>query len=229
MPSSNISPAPPRAPTPRASPDSVVALVAPGRGRGDRPIPSSWASDNVLPHAQLPAIDHRLGRAKSWSKYIKSFNHLTRDGGQFSTSQGRGVRHGSGVVDPARRLLALVVAEPRAESGDSEPPGTISSNRQNKDLADVLGNFVSRITKFCRKVRRGESPRAANTALMTRPRRWTMASAPVKASWTTWEVRNRRRTARIGRFWATNTCNPAAPWSTFKTDLEKAAMQVRLA
>ena len=36
------------------------------------------------------------------------------------------------------------------ESGDSEFTWDNFQQSVNKDLADVLGNFVSRITKFCR-------------------------------------------------------------------------------
>src|SRR6056297_2012100 len=82
--------------------------------------------------------------------YIKSFNWLTYEGGKFSTSQGRGV-----FMDQALEILPsdywrwwLLANAP--ESGDSDFTWESFQGVVNKDLADVLGNFVSRVTKFCR-------------------------------------------------------------------------------
>jgi methionyl-tRNA synthetase len=38
----------------------------------------------------------------------------------------------------------------------------------NKDLADVLGNFVNRVTKFCAARFDGKVPARANTAMRRR-------------------------------------------------------------
>ena len=93
-----------------------------------------------------------IGSGEPWKMvdYIKSFNYLTYDGGQFSTSQVRGV-----FMDQALSILPadywrwwLLSHAP--ESGDSEFTWDNFQQSVNKDLADVLGNFVSRITKFCR-------------------------------------------------------------------------------
>ncbi len=82
--------------------------------------------------------------------YIKSFNYLTYDGGQFSTSQGRGVfmDHALSILPADYWRWWLLSHAP--ESGDSEFTWENFQQSVNKDLADVLGNFVSRITKFCR-------------------------------------------------------------------------------
>ena len=107
--------------------------------------------DNVPFHTlSFPAT--LIGSGEPWRMvdYIKSFNYLTYDGGQFSTSQGRGV-----FMDHALEILPadywrwwLLSHAP--ESGDSEFTWENFQQSVNKDLADVLGNFVSRITKFCR-------------------------------------------------------------------------------
>jgi hypothetical protein len=107
--------------------------------------------DNVPFHTlSFPAT--LMGSGEPWKlvDYIKSFNYLTYDGGQFSTSRGRGV-----FMDDALEILPadawrwwLLSHAP--ETGDSEFTWEGFQTAVNKDLADVLGNFVSRVTKFCR-------------------------------------------------------------------------------
>jgi methionyl-tRNA synthetase len=93
-----------------------------------------------------------LGSGEPWKlvDYIKSFNYLNYDGGQFSTSQGRGV-----FMDQALSILPadywrwwLLSHAP--ESADSEFTWENFQSSVNKDLADVLGNLVSRVTKFAK-------------------------------------------------------------------------------
>src|SRR5690606_30594893 len=92
-----------------------------------------------------------LGSGEPWKlvDYLKSFNYLNYDGGQFSTSRGRGV-----FMDQALSILPadywrwwLLSHAP--ENSDSEFTWENFQVSVNKDLADVLGNFVSRVTKFC--------------------------------------------------------------------------------
>ncbi len=107
--------------------------------------------DNVPFHTlSFPATI--MGSGEPWKlvDYIKSFNYLNYDGGQFSTSQGRGV-----FMDQALSLLPadywrwwLLSHAP--ENSDSEFTWEKFQASVNKDLSDVLGNFVSRVTKFCR-------------------------------------------------------------------------------
>jgi methionyl-tRNA synthetase len=121
--------------------------------------------DNVPFHTlSFPAT--LLGSGEPWKlvDYIKSFNYLNYEGGKFSTSQGRGV-----FMDQALDILPsdywrwwLIANCP--ESGDSNFTWEGFQAGVNKDLADVLGNFVSRVTKFCRS-RFGEAvPEGGTTA-----------------------------------------------------------------
>ena len=105
--------------------------------------------DNVPFHTlSFPATI--IGSGEPWKlvDYIKSFNYLNYDGGQFSTSLGRGV-----FMDQALDILPadywrwwLLSHAP--ENSDSEFTWDNFQASVNKDLADVLGNFVSRVTKF---------------------------------------------------------------------------------
>lgn len=187
--------------------------------------------DNVPFHTlSFPAT--LIGSGEPWRMvdYIKSFNYLTYDGGQFSTSQGRGV-----FMDHALEILPadywrwwLLSHAP--ESGDSEFTWENFQQSVNKDLADVLGNFVSRITKFCRSKfgetvpeggEYGPEETALILALTARIRAYEGFMAAMEV---------RKSAAELRAIWVLGNeyLQSAAPWSTVKTDPEKAAMQVRL-
>ncbi|MDT1060309.1 methionine--tRNA ligase [Paracoccus sp. CPCC 101403] len=200
-------------------------------GAGDVTYTQFMGKDNVPFHTlSFPATI--IGSGEPWKlvDYIKSFNYLTYDGGQFSTSQGRGV-----FMDQALSILPadywrwwLLSHAP--ESGDSEFTWDNFQQSVNKDLADVLGNFVSRITKFCRSkfgevIPEGGSYGAEETtlieALTTRIRAYEGFMDGMEI---------RKSAAELRAIWVLGNeyLQSAAPWSTFKTDPEKAAMQVRL-
>lgn len=174
-----------------------------------------------------------LGSGEPWKlvDYIKSFNYLNYDGGQFSTSRGRGV-----FMDQALEILPadywrwwLLSHAP--ESSDAEFTWENFQASVNKDLADVLGNFVSRVTKFCRSKFGEEVPEAGSygpdeTALIeTLTTRIRAYEAHMEA------IEVRKSSNELRAIWVAGNeyLQTAAPWSTFKEDPEKAAMQVRLA
>ena len=187
--------------------------------------------DNVPFHTlSFPATI--LGSGEPWKlvDYIKSFNYLNYDGGQFSTSRGRGV-----FMDQALEILPadywrwwLLSHAP--ESSDSEFTWDNFQASVNKDLADVLGNFVSRITKFCRSkfgevVPEGGAYGEQEEALIAD---LTARVAAYQGTMDAMEVR--KSSAELRAIWVAGNeyLQSAAPWSTFKEDPEKAAMQVRL-
>ncbi|WP_420558492.1 methionine--tRNA ligase [Roseovarius sp.] len=174
-----------------------------------------------------------LGSGEPWKlvDYIKSFNYLNYDGGQFSTSRGRGV-----FMDQALEILPadywrwwLLSHAP--ESSDAEFTWENFQASVNKDLADVLGNFVSRVTKFCRSRFGEEVPEAGSygpdeTALIeTLTTRIRAYEAHMEA------IEVRKSSNELRAIWVAGNeyLQTAAPWSTFKEDPEKAAMQIRLA
>ncbi|MDF3606883.1 methionine--tRNA ligase [Paracoccus sp. DMF-8] len=200
-------------------------------GAGDVTYTQFMGKDNVPFHTlSFPATI--IGSGEPWKlvDYIKSFNYLTYDGGQFSTSQGRGV-----FMDQALSILPadywrwwLLSHAP--ESGDSEFTWDNFQQSVNKDLADVLGNFVSRITKFCRSKfgevvpeggSYGPEEEALIAALATRIHAYEGFMDHMEV---------RKSAAELRAIWVLGNeyLQSAAPWSTYKTDPEKAAMQVRL-
>ncbi|MEO3413468.1 methionine--tRNA ligase [Roseovarius sp. CAU 1744] len=202
------------------------------KGADDVTYTQFMGKDNVPFHTlSFPATI--LGSGEPWKlvDYIKSFNYLNYDGGQFSTSQGRGV-----FMDQALDILPsdywrwwLLSHAP--ESSDSEFTWENFQASVNKDLADVLGNFVSRVTKFCRskfgeEVPAGGSPGAQEEALIAE------LTARIRAYEGHMEAMEVRKSAtELRAIWVAGNeyLQSAAPWATFKEDPGKAAMQIRLA
>jgi len=188
--------------------------------------------DNVPFHTlSFPATI--LGSGEPWKlvDYIKSFNYLNYDAGQFSTSQGRGV-----FMDQALEILPsdywrwwLLSHAP--ETSDSEFTWEAFQQDVNKDLADVLGNFVSRITKFCRSkfgeaVPEGGAYGAQETALIADlQKRLERYQAHMDA------IEIRKAAAELRAIWVAGNeyLQSAAPWTEFKTDPERAAAITRFA
>lgn len=200
-------------------------------GAGDVRYVQFMGKDNVPFHTlSFPATI--IGSGEPWKlvDYIKSFNYLNYDGGQFSTSQGRGV-----FMDQALSILPadywrwwLLSHAP--ESSDSEFTWENFQASVNKDLADVLGNFVSRITKFCHARFGAAVPAGAAAG----PREAALAQAlaerhaAYEAAMDAIELR--KAAAELRALWVLGNeyLQDAAPWSTHKTDPEAAAMQTRI-
>jgi len=201
------------------------------QGADDVTYTQFMGKDNVPFHTlSFPATI--LGSGETWKlvDYIKSFNYLNYDGGQFSTSRGRGV-----FMDQALEILPadywrwwLLSNAP--ESSDAEFTWENFQANVNKDLADVLGNFVSRITKFCRSKfgevvpeggSYGEQEEKLIADITTRLRDYETHMNAIDV---------RKAAAELRAIWVAGNeyLQSAAPWSTFKEDPETAAAQVRL-
>ena len=202
------------------------------KGADDVRYTQFMGKDNVPFHTlSFPATI--LGSGEPWKlvDYIKSFNYLNYDGGQFSTSQGRGV-----FMDQALGLLPadywrwwLLSHAP--ENSDSEFTWENFQASVNKDLADVLGNFVSRVTKFCRSKFGEEIPAGGTlgdreTALIEE---LTQRIRAYEAHMEAIEVR--KAAGELRAIWVAGNeyLQDAAPWATFKEDPDRAAAQIRLA
>ncbi|MGD9916611.1 MAG: methionine--tRNA ligase [Paenirhodobacter sp.] len=202
------------------------------KGAEDVTYTEFMGKDNVPFHTlSFPATI--LGSAEPWKlvDYIKSFNYLNYDGGQFSTSRGRGV-----FMDQALSLLPadywrwwLLSHAP--ENSDAEFTWENFQTSVNKDLADVLGNFVSRITKFCRSKFGEALPEGGE---------WGEREAALIAELTTRladyerymdEKEVRKAATELRAIWVAGNeyLQSAAPWTVFKTDPAQAAAQTRLA
>ena len=200
------------------------------KGADDVTYTQFMGKDNVPFHTlTFPATI--LGSGEPWKlvDYIKSFNYLNYEGGQFSTSRGRGV-----FMDQALEVLPsdywrwwLLSHAP--ENSDSEFTWENFQASVNKDLADVLGNFISRVTKFC-KARFGETVPGGGA--------WGPAETALAADLTT-RIANyealmegielRKAAQELRAIWVAGNeyLQSAAPWTAIKEDPERAAVIVR--
>ncbi|MGB3248539.1 MAG: class I tRNA ligase family protein, partial [Tabrizicola sp.] len=202
------------------------------KGASDVTYYQFMGKDNVPFHTlSFPATI--LGSGEPWKlvDYLKSFNYLNYDGGQFSTSQGRGV-----FMDQALSILPadywrwwLLSHAP--ESSDSEFTWENFQTSVNKDLADVLGNLVSRVTKFAvskfgTNVPAGGSFGPLETALIA-----DLGARIADYTRFMEQMEVRKAAAELRAIWVIGNeyLQAAAPWSVVKTDPDQAQAIIRLA
>ncbi len=190
--------------------------------------------DNVPFHtvgfpATLMGVNQGASRPWKLVDQIKGFNWLTYYGGKFSTSQKRGV-----FMDQALDLLPadywrwyLIANAP--ESADSSFTWEHFAATVNKDLADVLGNFVNRILKFGAARFDGKIPEGGQGGEAT-DKLIAKLEAGIGLYTAQLEDRQFRKAAQeLRAIWvaANEFVAEAAPWTAIKTDPAAAAAAVR--
>lgn len=187
--------------------------------------------DNVAFHTVFfPAT--LLGSEEPWKlvDVLKAFNWLTWAGGKFSTSGQRGV-----FMDAALELLPadywrwhLTANAP--ESSDSDFAWEHFQATVNKDLADVLGNFVNRILKFCETRCEGRVPDGGEYGARERALFADVDQALAETTAMFEAMEYRKAAQGIRRLWVIGNeyLTAAAPWTVIKTDPVAGGMIVRL-
>jgi len=172
-----------------------------------------------------------LGSREPWKLVdrLKAFNWVTWYGGKFSTSEKRGV-----FMDQALELLpgdywrwALMANAP--ESADAAFTWEGFQAMVNADLANVLGNFINRITKFAVAKFDGVVPEGGEDGELETALRADV-SARLSAITAAHDAMDFRRAASETRaLWAAGNeyLTVAAPWTAIKTDAGRAAVAVR--
>ena len=203
-------------------------------GAGDVRYVQLMAKDNIPFHtlsfpATLMGADFDGGEPWKLVDYIKGFNWLTYEGGKFSTSQGRGV-----FMDQALDILPsdywrwwLLAHAP--ESADSDFTWEAFQAGVNKDLADVLGNFVSRVTKFCRS-KFGETVPEGGEYGPDEERVSSELARRLTEYERAWDaIEMRRAAAELRAIWVAGNeyLQSAAPWAAHKAEPDRAAAVVR--
>jgi len=173
-----------------------------------------------------------MGSHEPWNLVdrLKGFNYINYYGGKFSTSQKRGV-----FMDTALEILPadywryyLIANAP--EGSDSNFTWEHFASAANKDLADVLGNFVNRITRFCASRFDGKVPGEGAYG----PEEQSLIeelNARVKAYTEHFEtIEFRKASAELRAIWVSGNeyLTRAAPWTAIRTDRARAAAAVRL-
>lgn len=173
-----------------------------------------------------------FGSGEPWKLVdeLKGFNYINYDGGKFSTSGKRGV-----FMDAALEILPadywryyLMANAP--EGSDSNFTWSHFAGVVNKDLADVLGNFLNRLTRFTAsrfdgKVPEGGSYGEDEAALIAElDRRVAQYTEHLEAT------EFRKALGELRHIWVLGNeyLTRAAPWTTIKTDRDRAAASVRM-
>lgn len=201
-------------------------------GAGDVRYVQFMGKDNVAFHTvSFPCT--QIGSREPWKKVdtLKSLNWLTWYGGKFSTSENRGIfmDQALDILPPDLWRWYLMANAP--ESDDTAFTLETFQQTVNKDLADVLGNFVNRIVRFAGSkfdgvVPAGGTPGPEEDALEKALReRITAYEGFLDA------MEFRKAFAELRAIWVLGNeyLQSAAPWAVFKEDQEKAGMIVRTA
>jgi methionyl-tRNA synthetase len=190
------------------------------------------AKDNIPFHTvSFPAT--LIGSGEPWKlvDYIKGFNWLTWYGGKFSTSQRRGIFTDQALAELPADFWRYVLIANAPEGDDWSFTLEGFAAQVNKDLADVLGNFVNRTLKFCaskfgQEVPAGGEPGAAEAELgAALDQRLAAVTEHLEA------MQFRKAMVELRGAWVLGNEYLAreAPWSVIKQDRDRAAVVVRTA
>jgi methionyl-tRNA synthetase len=199
-------------------------------GAGDVRYVEVMGKDNVAFHTvSFPATI--LGSEEPWKlvDVLKAFNWLNWYGGKFSTSNQRGV-----FMDAALEILPpdywrwyLTANAP--ESADADFAWGHFQGMINKDLADVLGNFVNRILKFCETRMDARVPDGGEAGELEH-KLWADIDEALAETTAMFEAMEYRKAAQgVRRIWVIGNeyLTAAAPWTAIKTDPARAGVIVR--
>ena len=187
--------------------------------------------DNVAFHT-LSFPTTILGSGESWKLVdrLKAFNWVTWYGGKFSTSQKRGVFMDQALdIAPSDYWRWHLIAN-APESSDTAFTWEEFQLSVNSDLANVLGNFVNRITKYACGKFEGKVPEGGK---ITAAEEWLLEelSKRIPMLINYYETREfRKAMAETRAIWAAGNeyLTQAAPWTHYKTNINQAAMGVRI-
>jgi methionyl-tRNA synthetase len=173
-----------------------------------------------------------MGSGENWKLVdrIKGFNWLNYYGGKFSTSQKRGVFMDKALeIQPADVWRWYLTAN-APESADTSFTWEHFAAVTNKDLADVLGNFVNRITRFTASRFDGKVPGIGEYGEAEKALAADLDSRIAKYAAFLDDIEYRKAMAELRAIWVAGNeyLTVAAPWTHFKTDPAKAAAGVRM-
>ncbi len=202
------------------------------KGADDVTYVEVMGKDNVAFHTvSFPATI--LGSGEPWKTVdnLKSFNWLNWYGGKFSTSNKRGVFMDAALdILPADYWRWYLTAN-APEGSDTAFTWEQFASSINRDLADVLGNFVNRILKFTEARFDGVVPEGGEAGELEQKLYATVSErlAELTEQMAALEVRKSAQTIRALWVLGNEYLQEAAPWTAVKTDRDRAAVIVRTA
>ena len=201
------------------------------KGAADVQYVQFMGKDNVAFHT-LSFPTTILGSGEPWKlvDQLKAFNWVTWYGGKFSTSEKRGVFMDQALdIAPSDYWRWHLIAN-APEGSDAAFTWEEFQGSVNSDLANVLGNFVNRITKYCVGKFDGKVPEGGE---MGEAEDWLVKEleARIPQLLEYYEAREfRKAMAETRAIWAAGNeyLTQAAPWTHYKTDVDQAAVGVRV-
>jgi methionyl-tRNA synthetase len=208
----------------------------------DRHAWESWWKDENITYLQFMAKDNIpfhtisfpatiIGANSGWRlvDYIKGFNWLTYYDDKFSTSRGRGIFMDQALEEfPADWYRYWLLAN-APESNDTSFSWELFQMQINKDLADTLGNFVSRALKFAASTFQYKVPEGGERTDLDHEyeRRMELLINAYTAHCDTMQFR--KALAALRDIWVLGNsyANDAAPWRQIKVDRARAAFILR--
>ena len=186
--------------------------------------------DNVAFHTVSFPVT-LLGSGEPWKTVdkLKAFNWVTWYGGKFSTSNKRGV-----FMDQALELLPsdywrwyLIANSP--EGSDAAFTWEGFQAAVNSDLANVLGNFINRITKYAASKFEGQVPAAGEPGDAEAWMTAELAERLPRLIEHYEAMEFRKAAAETRAIWAAGNeyLTKAEPWVKYKNDVDAAAVGVR--
>jgi len=186
--------------------------------------------DNVAFHTvSFPATI--LGSGEPWKSVdmLKAFNWLNWYGQPFSTSKKRGVFMDKAleIAPPDDWRWYLTANSP--EHSDSAFTWEQFQQAVNRDLADVLGNFVNRIIKFAESKFEGVVPAGGEAGPLEQKLYADVAAKLADLTEQMEAIEVRKSTQALRALWVLGNeyLQEAAPWTAIKTDRDRAAVVVR--
>lgn len=200
------------------------------KGADDVTYVQFMGKDNVAFHTVSFPVTI-FGSEEPWKTVdkLKAFNWLTWYGGKFSTSQKRGV-----FMDQALELLPadywrwyLIASAP--EGSDTGFTWETFQASINSDLANVLGNFVNRITKYAKSKFDAKVP---GEGAFGEDEAWMANELKTRLPALLEHYENmdfRKAAAETRAIWAAGNeyLTKAEPWVKYKSDVDAAAVGVR--
>lgn len=187
--------------------------------------------DNVAFHT-LSFPTTLMGSGEPWKLVdtLKAFNWVTWYGGKFSTSNKRGVFMDQAIAIAPSDCWRWHLMANAPESSDAAFTWEEFQASVNSDLANVLGNFVNRITKYTGSKFDGQVPSGGENG---EHEAWVVEEVnrrlPIMTSH--FEAREfRKALGEMRAIWAAGNeyLTRAAPWTHYKTDVDQAAVGVRM-
>ena len=200
------------------------------KGADDVTYVQFMGKDNVAFHT-LSFPTTLIGSGEPWKlvDQLKAFNWVTWYGGKFSTSDKRGVFMDQAIEIAPSDCWRWHLMANAPESSDAAFTWEEFQTSVNSDLANVLGNFVNRITKYTVSKFDGRVPDGGQAG---EPELWIVKElqSRIPALIRYYESREfRKAMAETRAIWAAGNeyLTQAAPWTHYKTDVDQAAIGVR--